>query len=52
MIQDWILFISCMIFLIVIFLGIIYAEWYLPKEEKKRAEESKKVPQEYADKTS
>jgi len=34
MIQDLVLYISCMAFLIVIFLGIIYVEWYLPHERR------------------
>jgi hypothetical protein len=41
MIQDWVLAISCYIFLIVIVLGVIYIEWYIPREEKKKEEKSK-----------
>jgi hypothetical protein len=36
MIQDLVLYVSCMIFLIVIVLGILYVEWYLPREKPEK----------------
>jgi hypothetical protein len=40
MIQDWILALFCLIALIAIPAELIWVEWYIPKEEKMKKEQS------------